>query len=96
MNYEVRQSNDGRAFLIAYQGTKPVYLHRYNDVNGNGFMRDVIAIRENGDTSTWVGNELVYYMLDEVYEQTKPIDVDGELIPENMCVNAKMAYGVEE
>lgn len=96
MNYEVRQSNDGGAFLIAYQGTKPVYLHRYNDVNGGGLMRDVIAIRENGDTSTWVGNELVYYMLDEVYAQTKPIDVDGELITENMGVDAKNAYGAEE
>lgn len=57
MNYEVRQSNENGAFLIAYQGTKPVYLHRYNDVNDGGLMRDVIAIRENGDTSTWVCNE---------------------------------------
>lgn len=95
MNYEVRQSNDGGAFIIAYQGTKPVYLHYYHDMN-EGLMRDVTELRNGEDTAGWDGNELAYHFLDEVYAQTNPIDVDGELIPENMGVDAKVAYGVEE
>lgn len=96
--YEVRQSNAEGAFLIAYQGTKPVYLHHYHDMNGEkeGFASDLEALRDGEETGDWDGNELAYHFLDEVYRDTKPIEVDGEIIPENMGVDAKIAYGVEE
>lgn len=98
MNYEVRQSNAEGAFVIAYDGTRPVYLHHYHDMNceKDGFASDIEALRDGGETGDWDGNELVYHSLDEVYAMTKPIDVDGELIPENMGVDAKIAYGVEQ